>query len=134
MNSRHIVFAIILAGVAASFADWFFSGFLFHDKYGAYPEIWRRPSGVGESKAIAWSTLLGFVMCTAFVLATQIFAIHGYARAFAFAGMIWLIVALPLLITNALYIKMHPLVVVGHSLGWLARLMIAGAAVGWLLA
>jgi hypothetical protein len=41
-------------------------------------------------------------------------------------------VPLPLLITNALFIKLHPLTVVAHALGWLVKLLVAAAAVGWL--
>jgi hypothetical protein len=34
--------------------------------------------------------------------------------------------------TNALFIKLHPLTVVAHALGWLVKLQLAGCAVGWL--
>jgi hypothetical protein len=33
---------------------------------------------------------------------------------------------------NALWIKLHPLTVVSHALGWLARLLLAAVAVSWL--
>jgi hypothetical protein len=35
---------------------------------------------------------------------------------------------LPLLIVNALYIKFHPLTVVAHALGWLAKLVVSALA------
>jgi hypothetical protein len=44
--------AILLSGLAVSMTDWFFFGVLFHDKYLAYPEIWRPlPGGEGSSPA-----------------------------------------------------------------------------------
>jgi hypothetical protein len=43
----------------------------------------------------------------------------------------WIIAPLPLMITNALFIKLHPLNVVANSLGWLVKLLLAGAAAGW---
>lgn len=131
-----IVAAILVSGVASSLTDWFFGGVLFHGKYMAHPEIWRRTPGSkssGEGQAVAWSILLGFVTCAVFVIACLIFQIPGYVPAMEFAAFVWLMAPLPLLIVNALFIKMHPLTVVAHALGWLAKLLLAGAAVGWLL-
>lgn len=130
----HVVLAIVLSGFAASMTDWFFGGILFHKKYLAYPEIWRRIGpGPGENQAIAWSIVLGFLTCGAFVFTCLAFQIHGFAPAIRLATAILLISPVPLLITNSLFIKMHPLTVVAHSLGWLVKLFLAAAAVGWLL-
>jgi len=122
--------AIFLSGLAVSITDWFFFGVLFHSKYFAYPEIWRQAPG-GEGKSVVWSILLGFVTCGAFVFACSAFQVRGYAAAASLAVAIWAIAPLPLLITNALYIKLHPLTVVAHALGWLVKLLVAAAAVGW---
>ncbi|HEV2287496.1 MAG TPA: DUF1761 family protein [Candidatus Acidoferrales bacterium] len=134
-STGRIALAIVLSAFVASFTDWFFGGTLFHSKYMAYPEIWRQKPGdrAAENAAVAWAMILGLLTSAAFVCACLAFAISGYAHALEFAALIWLAVPLPLLITNALFIKMHPLTVVAHSLGWLARLVISGAAVGWLL-
>jgi hypothetical protein len=130
----HIVLAILLSGVAAAMTDWFFGGALFHHKYLAYPEIWRRVGeGAGESKAIGWSIVLGFLTCGVFVLTYSSFQLQGYPSAIRFALAVWLIAPLPLLITNSLFIKMHPLTVVAHSLGWAVKLMLAGIAGAWLV-
>lgn len=135
MSYWRIALAIVVSGTVAMFADWFFGGVLFHKQYMAHPEIWRY---IGkrqeESRAIAWSVALGYVTCAAFVFACRIFQVRGLAHALELAALIWFIAPLPLLITNALFIKMHPLTVVAHSLGWLAKLLIAGAAVGLLAA
>ena len=130
-----IALAIVFSAFVASFTDWFFSGTLFHSKYMAYPEVWRRQPGdrAGENQAITWAMILGLLTSIGFVCACLAFGIGGYAHALEFAALIWLAVPLPLLITNALFMKIHPLNVVSNSLGWLARLLIAGAAVGRLL-
>lgn len=134
MNLGHVALAIVVSGLATSMTDWFFGGVLFHKKYLAFPEIWRRRAGErGENKAIAWSIVLGFLTCAAFVLTCSAFGVRGYATAFRFAAALWLIAPLPLLITNALFIKMHPLNVVSNSLGWLAKLVAAAGCVGWFL-
>lgn len=123
MNTGHIALAVVLSGIAISFTDWVFGGVLFHAKYAAHPEIWRRLGGP-ETAAIIGSTLLGFVTCGAFVAAAPAFHIAGIRQTLEFAVVVWLIAPLPLLITNALWIKMHPLVVFAHSLGWLAKLCV----------
>jgi hypothetical protein len=45
--------AILAAAIATSLADWLFFGVLFHEKYKAFPEVWRRPEGgQGEGRAV----------------------------------------------------------------------------------
>jgi hypothetical protein len=51
------------------------------------------------------------------------------AHAFVLAAGVWLMVALPLLLMNYLFIKTHVLVTVAHSLGWLVKLLLCAAAV-----
>ncbi|HKN36975.1 MAG TPA: hypothetical protein VJX16_27330 [Terriglobales bacterium] len=130
----HVALAILVSGVAATMTDWFFGGVLFHDKYLAYPEVWRRVGdAAGERRAIVWSVVLGFLTCGVFVLTYSSFQVHGYVAAIRFALAVWLIAPLPLLITNSLFIKMHPLTVVAHSLGWMVKLLLAGIAGAWLV-
>lgn len=61
------------------------------------------------------------------------YEIHDFEGALAFALLVWLMVPVPLVITNALFMKIHPLIVVSHSLGWLAKLAIAAVVAGWLI-
>ena len=129
MSPSHIALAILLSGLAVSMTDWFFFGVLFHDKYLAYPETWRGSvAGGAEGKAVAWSILLGFVTCGAFVFACA--ALHAPPILFAVA--VWLMAPLPIVTSNALFIKLHPRTVVAHALGWLAKLLVAAGAVAWL--
>jgi len=41
---------------------------------------------------------------------------------------------LPLLITNALFTKLHPAITASYSLGWLVKLVVAAVAVALFLA
>lgn len=131
MNWTHFALATLAAGVAASFTDWFFTGVLFHAKYHTYPEVWRKTTS--ETQKILWTTALGFVAAAAFMTACVMFGIRGYASALEFAAIAWVLAPLPLTIMNALYIKLHPLIAVAHSLGWLARFFVAAICAGWLL-
>jgi hypothetical protein len=133
MDWKHFLLAVLLSGIAGSFADWLFAGVLFHDKYLAYPEVWRPSLKQNDAGPIAWSMILGFLTFAAFITACEIFRIHGYDSDLRLAALIWVMVPVPLTITNALFIKLHPLIVVSHSLGWLAKLVIAALAAGWLL-
>jgi hypothetical protein len=85
-------------------------------------------AGGAEGKAVAWSILLGFVTCGAFVFACAALQ----APPILFAVAVWLMAPLPIVISNALFIKLHPLTVVAHALGWLAKLLVAAGAVAWL--
>jgi hypothetical protein len=134
MSGLHILYAVLLYGVASNLTDWFFFGILFHNKYSAHPEVWRRAQGTGgEGKAIAWSSLISLLTIAGFICTCSTFSIHGYKPTLEFAALIWIIAPLPLTITNALFIKLHPLTVVSHSLGWLARLILAAIAVAFFL-
>ena len=133
MHAQHYLLAVLVTGVISSFTDWFFGGILFHGKYLAHPEVWRQTGGRSETPAVAWSIVLGFLTAAAFMAISVILDVHGYGPLLALAGLSWLMVPVPLLITNALFIKLHPLIVVSHSLGWLAKLAVAAAVAGWLL-
>jgi hypothetical protein len=130
MTLGQLVLATLLSGLAASMSDWLFFGVLFHDKMLLHPEVWR---GGGEGKAVAVSILLGFVTCAGFAFACSTFRVHGYARTLEFAVAIWVMAPLVIVVTNALFIKLHPLTVVAHSIGWLVKLLLAAVAVGWFL-
>jgi hypothetical protein len=124
----------LAVSVAGTFlADWFFGAVLFHEKYLAFPEVWRRPTGgVGEGRAIGMAAAVSLLTPVGFFLAANWLGLAGDPRALGFATGIWLIVPVPLLVTNHLFMKLHPFVTVGHAIGWLVKLMICAAAVIWI--
>jgi len=46
---------------------------------------------------------------------------------------VWVIGPLPVILTNAAFIKLHRMFVAFYALGWLVKLVIAAAAVGLFL-
>ena len=46
---------------------------------------------------------------------------------------VWLIGPLPLILTNAAFMKLHRVFVASYAIGWLIKLMIVAVAVGWFL-
>lgn len=124
------VLAVVVAVAASSFSDWYFMGVLFHDKYLVYPEVWRRPQGGrGENLAVAWAQLLSVFTCATFIHIASASGQLGWWPALRLAFGVWLMVPMPLLVTNALFIKIHPLNTLASLLGWLAKLLICAVCV-----
>lgn len=116
--------AIVLgAGLLSSFTDWLFAGDWIHRRW-TYPEVWRKGS---EARAIAVSSILPFATCAAFAyLAVRLgLGAHGD---FKLALAIWVIGPLPLILTNAAFIKLHRAFVALYATGWLVKLLIVAAA------
>jgi hypothetical protein len=124
---------VLAAGLVISVTDWLLMGVLFHEKYGAYPEVWRKPAGSPETGLIALSTALGFVTAAVFAFLCWRFGLRSYASTLKLALAVWVGIPLPLIVTNALWMKIHPAIAFSHSAGWLARLCVAAVAVALLL-
>ncbi len=134
MNWARFALTVIAAGVATSLTDWLFMGILFHSKYKETPELWRRPAGgAGETQAIVWATVLGVLSCGVFVYLCAALGLHSYGSTLGLALAAWFMAPVPIILTNALWSKYHPLLAFSHSLGWLARLVVTALIVVWLL-
>jgi hypothetical protein len=130
MTTTHVVMACVVACISASFTDWLFFGVLFHERYKAFPEVWRRAPGAGgEGKDVGVSIVIGFLTPLCFVLLCRAVGLSGVREVRLLVLAPWGATALPLLATNYIFMKIHPLVLVSHSLGWLAKLAVSGAAV-----
>ena len=122
MEAWRYVLALVVASVATSFSDWYFMGVLFHDKYLVYPEVWRhRGDKRAENLAVAWSTLTGVLSAAAFLWLAARLGVAADSRVFLLAAGLWLAGPVPLLLTQAAFIKIHYLNTVAALAGWLAR-------------
>jgi Protein of unknown function (DUF1761) len=127
------VLAVGASGVATSFTDWIFMGKLFHRKYLETPETWRMTPGQSDTRKIAASSLLGVVSCAAFIWLARWTDALTVRSELHMAELVWMAAAVPIIFSNIVWIRMHPLLGVSHSLGWLARFAISGLIGGWLL-
>jgi hypothetical protein len=127
----HLLWATLLGGVLGSLADWLFAGVLFHNRYQRFPEICRPGN---EKMRIVGAQVLAFVTAAAFVGLAWKLHQTDMRGALKLAAMVWLIGPLPLLVGNALFIKIDHLVTAGHAAGWLAKLLLIAAATAWLVA
>ena len=133
MSWTRFAIAVLAAGVVSSLSDWLFMGDLLYRRFNQHPEIWRHKGGQGESAAIAWSSPLPFLTCGVFVLLCVGLRLHSLSATVKLAMAVWLIAPLPLLVTNALFIKLHPAIAASYSLGWLVKLLVAAAAMAWIV-
>jgi hypothetical protein len=115
-----LVAAVIAGLIVASLMDWLFAGVLFHDRYQAYPEVWRingaNPRALIAAQALTIPTVAGLIALMRISGRTSL--IPGLE----IATLVWLVAAAPAILANGIYIKLHPLVVASHTVGWLAKL------------
>ena len=124
----------VIAGVVSIFTSWLWMGVIFHRFQAQTPNTWRPEN----NRSYAISSAIHFLACiaiaTLFILVarTQMgpFApgIHGALR---FAAVIWMVIAAPLAIDAAVFINMHPLVLIGQLLDWLTTSALACALAAW---
>ncbi len=124
--------AAMVAGlIVASLIDWLFAGVLFHDRYQAHPEVWRingaNPRALIAAQALTIPTVVGLVALMRMAGATRLLP------ALEVATLVWLIAAAPAILANGIYIKIHPLVVASHTVGWLAKLAAVAAVASLIL-
>jgi hypothetical protein len=129
MNLTRLVLIIFGAGVLTSLTDWFFAGDWLHRRY-TYPEIWRQGN---ESKAIALTSPLPFLTSGVFTYTLGRLGVNSVTGAVTLAVAAWLIAPLPLILTNAAFMKLHRVFVVSYVIGWLVKLLIIAIATGWFL-
>jgi hypothetical protein len=131
MSIARLAAIVVLASLAASVTDWLFMGAMFHDRYLLYPEVWR--GSLGEGTKIMDSELIGILSCVGFVAVAAMLRLRTMGALLAAAILIWLATAVPMLVQDGIWMKIDPLVLGAHSLGWLARFLITALLCGWLL-
>jgi hypothetical protein len=128
MNWTLLAAIVVGAGVASSLTDWFFAGDWLHRRW-TYPEIWR----ANEGRAIALSAPLPFLTCGVFAYAAARLGLHSMASTVKLAAAAWLMGPLPLILTNAAFMKLHRVFVASYATGWLVKLLIVAVTAGWFL-
>jgi len=133
MAWTHIAEAAFIGGCITSLTDWLFAGDWLKAFYNKHPEVWRFVAGKGEGVAIAWSSPMPFLTCAVFACLYSKLGLHTTSGALKLAAALWVMIPLPLIVTNALFIKLHPVVTVSHTAGWLVKLIVAGVVAAWFL-
>jgi hypothetical protein len=129
MNWIRFVAVVIGTGIASSLTDWFFAGDWLHRRY-TYSEIWREGA---EGRAIALTSPLPFLTCGVFAYVIARLGLHSVGGSAKLALAVWLLGPLPLILTNAAFMKLHRVFVASYAAGWLVKLTIVAVAAGWFL-
>ena len=129
MNWTPLALITIGTGIVTSLTDWFFAGDWLHRRW-TYPEIWRQ--GV-EARAIALTSPLPFLTCGVFSYVTARLGIHSLVGTMKLAIAVWSIGPLPLILTNAAFMKLHRVFVASYTISWLVKLTIVALTVSWFL-
>jgi len=129
MHWTRLALITLTTGIITSLTDWFFAGDWIHRRF-TYPEIWRQ--GV-ETKAITLTAPLPFLSCGIFAFVIGRLGFYSAASALKLAAAVWLIGPLPLILTDAAFIKLHRVFVASYAVGWLVKLIIVALAASWFL-
>jgi hypothetical protein len=124
-----IIAAIFVAGILASFTDWFFMGVLFADRYQRFPETWW-PRTDGETMPILYSTALGFITAAAVMALCAMASVDSVSSGMKVGFIAWLAGSFVQVATTQIWVRIDPAVSVAHAAGYLARFLIAGIAAG----
>jgi len=73
------------------------------------------------------------VTCGVFAFVAARLGLHSVSSALKLAVAVWVIGPLPLILTNAAFMKLHRVFVASYAVGWLIKLTIVAIAVGWFL-
>lgn len=95
-------------------------GFLFHRFQQLTPNTWRRESGTSYALSSALHVLAAVGIAALFTISTRAHTPHfpmGLHGALLFGFVCWGVFALPIILEGAVFINLHPLVVVGRLLG-----------------
>ncbi|MEY2480030.1 MAG: hypothetical protein QOI04_957 [Verrucomicrobiota bacterium] len=109
---------------------------VFHRFQKETPATWRPEGARSHFFSIALQLIAAIGVACLFTLVIRfnvgMFAI-GFSGALCFAIAIWAALALPILLESAVYINLHPLVVVGQLLSWLSTSALACLVTAWWL-
>jgi len=84
-----------------------------------------------ETRAIIWSSAIGYVMTAAIFILCVLAGVHSISAGLMLAAIAWIAGPLGVIVINGFFIKIDPKITFSHCIGYLARLAIAGAAAGY---
>jgi hypothetical protein len=125
-----------IGGLASIFTSWLWMGSIFHRFQKLTPQTWRQETARNH----ALSSVLHIVASMGIAVLFMNVALDqnssfpvGIKGGIQFALACWCVFALPIILGAAIYINLHPLVVVGQLLDWLSTSLLACAVTGWWL-
>ena len=137
MNSLRFSQAFIpglIAGILSIFTSWLWMGAVFHRFQKLTPGTWRRETGLSYflSSALHILAACGIAFLFTIVVSGESrFFSAGFGGSIQFALVCWSVFALPIIVEDAVFINLHPLVVLGRLLDWLSTSLLATVLTAW---
>jgi hypothetical protein len=126
----------LIAGVISIFSSWLWMGVIFHRYQKATPNTWRTEGPRSYAIASLLHLIAALGIACLFVLMVRFnvgISPVGLAGSIRFALCIWGAISLPIILESALFIRLHPFVVVGQLLDWLTTSVAACVVTSWWL-
>lgn len=126
----------VMAGVLSVLASWLWMGVIFHPFQQNTPGTWRAE---GPRSYLAASLIRLFAAIAIACLFTLVFRFNvasfepGRLASLRFALCLWMAISLPMVLEWAVFIRLHPLVVLGQLLDWLTTALLACLLTHWWL-
>lgn len=139
MNGLHFSHALVpglVAGVASIFASWLWMGCVFHRFQRLTPQTWRPETAQSHALSSAVHILAATGVAVLFMLVARdqgAFFATGPSGGIQFAFACWIVFALPIVLGAAIYVNLHPLVVLAQLLDWLSTSLLATVITAWWL-
>jgi hypothetical protein len=131
MNGLHFSQALVpglIAGVLSIFTSWLWMGSVFHRFQELTPQTWRRETARSYALSSALHILAAVGIAVLFTTVARVPSPYfpaGISGSLRFAFACWGVFALPIVLEAAIYINLHPLVVLGQLLDWLSTSLLA---------
>ena len=137
MNGLHFSQALLpglIAGVLSIFTSWLWMGSVFHRFQKLTPQTWRRETARSHALSSALHILAAVGIALLFTIVARDQSPYfsaGIGGSIRFAFACWCVFALPIVLGDAIYINLHPLVVLGQLLDWLSTSLLATVITAW---
>jgi hypothetical protein len=128
------VIAGAVGGVLSIFTSWLITGYLFHQYQRLTPETWRPEGPKQYARSSVVQVLAGAVVGLLFFATGGLshLAARGWlATGVLFGFLAWLALACPVVVTSAVYIRLHRGVVVGLLLDSLVGVLLVSMICAW---
>jgi hypothetical protein len=122
-----------IAGIITIFTSWFWLGAVFHRYQRLTPNTWRPEN----NRSYTISSLITFLSCiaiaTVFLLVARMGGVFagGCVGALRFAAVAWMALTAPVVINAAVFINLHPWVVVGQVVNALTTSVLTCTITAW---
>jgi hypothetical protein len=122
-----------IAGIVSIFTSWIWMGVVFHRFQKLTPNTWRLENNRSYTLSSAIHFLTCIAIATVFLLVVRMGGVFsgGCAGALRFAAVSWMALAAPVVIDAAIFVNLHPWVVVGQVVDSLTTSVLACTITAW---